>query len=82
MLRFLGLRLFMSLAAAGWAGYAQHVERDQPKRGVAVRAHVAGRRQQVLAKKPPRLWLHHHGEQNRQAALSRFGSENQNFPPL
>src|SRR5258708_2532714 len=25
--RFLGLRLFMSLAAAGWAGYAQHVER-------------------------------------------------------
>jgi glutamate/tyrosine decarboxylase-like PLP-dependent enzyme len=25
--RFLGLRLFLSLAAAGWAGYAQHVER-------------------------------------------------------
>jgi glutamate/tyrosine decarboxylase-like PLP-dependent enzyme len=25
--RFLGLRLFMSLAAAGWDGYAQHVER-------------------------------------------------------
>jgi glutamate/tyrosine decarboxylase-like PLP-dependent enzyme len=25
--RFLGLRLFMSLAAAGWAGYAHHVER-------------------------------------------------------
>jgi aromatic-L-amino-acid decarboxylase len=25
--RFLGLRLFMSLAAAGWAGYARHVER-------------------------------------------------------
>ena len=25
--RFLGLRLFMSLAAAGWGGYAQHVER-------------------------------------------------------
>jgi aromatic-L-amino-acid decarboxylase len=25
--RFLGLRLFMSLAAAGWAGYAAHVER-------------------------------------------------------
>jgi glutamate/tyrosine decarboxylase-like PLP-dependent enzyme len=24
--RFLGLRLFLSLAAAGWAGYAQHVE--------------------------------------------------------
>jgi glutamate/tyrosine decarboxylase-like PLP-dependent enzyme len=25
--RFLGLRLFMSLAAAGWVGYARHVER-------------------------------------------------------
>jgi len=25
--RFLGLRLFLSLAAAGWAGYADHVER-------------------------------------------------------
>lgn len=25
--RFLGLRLFFNLAAAGWAGYAQHVER-------------------------------------------------------
>jgi glutamate/tyrosine decarboxylase-like PLP-dependent enzyme len=25
--RFLGLRLFMSLAAAGWRGYGQHVER-------------------------------------------------------
>ena len=25
--RFLGLRLFLSLAAAGWEGYAQHVER-------------------------------------------------------
>jgi len=25
--RFLGLRLFLSLAAAGWSGYAQHVER-------------------------------------------------------
>ncbi len=25
--RFLGLRLFMALAAAGWDGYAQHVER-------------------------------------------------------
>ncbi len=24
--RFLGLRLFLSLAAAGWAGYAEHVE--------------------------------------------------------
>ena len=26
--RFLGLRLFLSLAAAGWVGYAQHVERS------------------------------------------------------
>ena len=26
--RFLGLRLFLSLAAAGWAGYAKHVERS------------------------------------------------------
>src|SRR3981189_1984746 len=25
--RFLGLRLFLSLAAAGWAGYGDHVER-------------------------------------------------------
>jgi len=26
--RFLGLRLFLSLAAVGWAGYAKHVERS------------------------------------------------------
>jgi glutamate/tyrosine decarboxylase-like PLP-dependent enzyme len=26
--RFLGLRLFLSLAAAGWKGYAEHVERS------------------------------------------------------
>jgi glutamate/tyrosine decarboxylase-like PLP-dependent enzyme len=26
--RFLGLRLFLSLAAAGWEGYAQHLERS------------------------------------------------------
>jgi glutamate/tyrosine decarboxylase-like PLP-dependent enzyme len=26
--RFLGLRLFLSLAAAGWSGYAEHVERS------------------------------------------------------
>jgi aromatic-L-amino-acid/L-tryptophan decarboxylase len=26
--RFLGLRLFLSLAAAGWAGYGRHVERS------------------------------------------------------
>jgi glutamate/tyrosine decarboxylase-like PLP-dependent enzyme len=26
--RFLGLRLFLSLAAAGWEGYAKHVERS------------------------------------------------------
>jgi glutamate/tyrosine decarboxylase-like PLP-dependent enzyme len=26
--RFLGLRLFLSLAAAGWRGYAEHVERS------------------------------------------------------
>jgi glutamate/tyrosine decarboxylase-like PLP-dependent enzyme len=25
--RFLGLRLFLSLAAAGWSGYAEHIER-------------------------------------------------------
>jgi aromatic-L-amino-acid decarboxylase len=25
--RFIGLRMFLSLAAAGWAGYAEHVER-------------------------------------------------------
>ncbi|HTL91552.1 MAG TPA: hypothetical protein VL176_04360, partial [Steroidobacteraceae bacterium] len=27
--RFMGLRLFLSLAAAGWEGYAAHVERAQ-----------------------------------------------------
>ena len=26
--RFLGLRLFLSLAAAGWQGYGEHVERS------------------------------------------------------
>src|SRR5262249_24194985 len=26
--RFLGLRLFLSLAAAGWTGYGEHVERS------------------------------------------------------
>ena len=26
--RFIGLRLFLSLAAAGWSGYAEHVERS------------------------------------------------------
>jgi hypothetical protein len=26
--RFLGLRLFLSLAAAGWGGYGEHVERS------------------------------------------------------
>jgi glutamate/tyrosine decarboxylase-like PLP-dependent enzyme len=26
--RFLGVRLFLSLGAAGWSGYAQHVERS------------------------------------------------------
>jgi aromatic-L-amino-acid/L-tryptophan decarboxylase len=26
--RFMGLRLFMSLAAAGWSGYGQHIERS------------------------------------------------------
>jgi glutamate/tyrosine decarboxylase-like PLP-dependent enzyme len=26
--RFLGLRLFLSLGAAGWAGYAEHIERS------------------------------------------------------
>ncbi len=26
--RFLGLRMFLSLAAAGWSGYAEHVERS------------------------------------------------------
>jgi glutamate/tyrosine decarboxylase-like PLP-dependent enzyme len=26
--RFIGLRLFLALAAAGWSGYAQHVERS------------------------------------------------------
>jgi glutamate/tyrosine decarboxylase-like PLP-dependent enzyme len=35
--RFLGLRLFMSLAAAGWAGHARHVER-----AVALAARLEG----------------------------------------
>lgn len=34
--RFLGLRLFMGLATAGWAGYAEHVERS-----VALAARIA-----------------------------------------
>lgn len=34
--RFLGLRLFLALAAAGWSGYAQHVER-----AAAVAAEIA-----------------------------------------
>jgi glutamate/tyrosine decarboxylase-like PLP-dependent enzyme len=32
--RFLGLRLFLSLAAAGWAGYGEHVERAIELAGV------------------------------------------------
>lgn len=40
--RFLGLRLFLSLAVAGWAGYAAHVERavdaiEQVKAGLLAR---------------------------------------------
>ena len=40
--RFLGLRLFLSLAAAGWAGYAAHVERaveviEEVKKGLITR---------------------------------------------
>jgi glutamate/tyrosine decarboxylase-like PLP-dependent enzyme len=35
--RFLGLRLFLSLASAGWAGHAAHVERS-----VALTAHIRG----------------------------------------
>ena len=27
--RFVGLRLFLSLAAAGWAGYAEHIEHSR-----------------------------------------------------
>ena len=40
--RFLGLRLFLSLAAAGWDGYGQHVERAVRVIGAierALRAH-------------------------------------------
>ena len=39
--RFLGLRLFLSLAAAGWTGYAAHVERAVELIAVARRALVA-----------------------------------------
>ncbi len=39
--RFMGLRLFLSLAAAGWSGYAAHVER-----AVAVAAQIAQRLQE------------------------------------
>jgi glutamate/tyrosine decarboxylase-like PLP-dependent enzyme len=36
--RFMGLRLFLSLAAAGWAGYAQHIER-----AIALTTYAKGR---------------------------------------
>ncbi len=36
--RFLGLRLFLSLAAAGWSGYATHIERAGAGRCAGARA--------------------------------------------
>ena len=33
--RFLGLRMFLSLAAAGWRGYGEHVERSYRTNGIA-----------------------------------------------
>jgi glutamate/tyrosine decarboxylase-like PLP-dependent enzyme len=39
--RFLGLRLFLSLAAAGWAGYAQHLERSIELAGLLERELIA-----------------------------------------
>jgi glutamate/tyrosine decarboxylase-like PLP-dependent enzyme len=44
--RFLGLRLFLSLAAAGWAGYGQHVERAVEV-AARVRAQLAARGWQI-----------------------------------
>jgi glutamate/tyrosine decarboxylase-like PLP-dependent enzyme len=49
--RFLGLRLFLSLAAAGWAGHAAHIERavDQTE---WIRATLTARGWQVLNDSP------------------------------
>jgi aromatic-L-amino-acid decarboxylase len=44
--RFLGVRLFLSLAAAGWSGYAQHVERAV-ELIARLRALLAGRGWQI-----------------------------------
>ena len=58
--RFLGLRLFLSLAAAGWSGYAAHVERaaqvtDRVKERLAARGWTVANdsRLAVLCVRPP-----------------------------
>jgi glutamate/tyrosine decarboxylase-like PLP-dependent enzyme len=58
--RFLGLRLFLSLAAAGWSGYAQHLERslgliDQLKQALVAQGWTAANDSPlaVLCVEPP-----------------------------
>jgi glutamate/tyrosine decarboxylase-like PLP-dependent enzyme len=49
--RFLGLRLFLSLAAAGWAGYAAHVERAVDLIAIA-KEQLAARGWQIVNNSP------------------------------
>jgi len=49
--RFLGLRLFMSLAAAGWAGHARHVERAITLAGM-IEAGLAARGWSIANRSP------------------------------
>jgi glutamate/tyrosine decarboxylase-like PLP-dependent enzyme len=49
--RFLGLRLFLSLATAGWAGYAEHVERSLELIGM-LREKLATRKWRIANNSP------------------------------
>ncbi|MGA2411789.1 MAG: pyridoxal-dependent decarboxylase, partial [Candidatus Binataceae bacterium] len=49
--RFLGLRLFLSLAAAGWTGYGEHVERSVALAGM-LRKMLAARGWQIANDSP------------------------------
>jgi len=49
--RFLGLRLFLSLAAAGWLGYAEHVERSIGLTGM-LKEKLVGRGWQIANDSP------------------------------
>ena len=49
--RFLGLRMFMSLAAAGWSGYGEHVERSIALAEL-LKTELSGRGWQVVNSSP------------------------------